>query len=489
MRSLRARFAIWLVLPLLLASGLAFALSGLLSVQRLDAEFPAAKERQLRFYAGLIAEPMWNLDLRTVEALLGLMLEDADAVAVELRDEGGHLVARAGADSIPENGRRFERVVSYSGPHVDRVIGRIMLAARNAQAADAIVAEATRFALVAGFVVAIALAAAYVALSRLVLRPLDAFRRAIADGGSAGRPQPVLWQSNDEFGEMTRAYNELAEQLDRHAQELAAANADLARHTVELGAAREIAERRSHDAEAASRAKSEFLASMSHELRTPLNAVIGFADIMHSELHGPVGNRHYRGYVDDILSSGRHLLSLINDVLDMAKVEAGKHQLANERIEISAAVAECRRIVAAIAEQAGVELRTAGTEAMIIEADARALKQVLLNLLSNAIKFTPAGGKVTVTAEALGGRCIVAVRDTGRGIAANDVERVLRPFEQVESVLVRRHTGTGLGLPLSKALVELHGGNLRIDSVPGQGTEVRFDLPLAKPEALLTSAA
>jgi len=489
MGSLRARFALSLGLPLLLASGLAFALSGLLSVQRLDAEFPAAKERQLRFYAGLVAEPMWNFDGRTIEALLGLMLQDADAVAVELRDEGGHLVARAGAEASLSGVHRFERVVTYNDPHIDRPIGRITLVARNAQAAEAMVGEAMRFALVAGIVVAIALAATYIALARLVLRPIDAFRQAIVAGDSSGRPQAVRWRSNDEFGEMTRAYNALAERLDRHAQALADANADLARRTVELGAAREIAERRSHDAETASRAKSEFLASMSHELRTPLNAVIGFADLMRVQLHGPMGNAAYRGYVEDILASGRHLLELINDVLDMAKVEAGKHVLATERLDIAATIDECRRITAAIAAQAGVELRTPEAEMLVAEADARAVRQVLLNLMSNAIKFTPPGGSVTVTLEVVAARCVVRVRDTGRGIAADDLERVLRPFEQVDSVLVRRHAGTGLGLPLSKALVELHGGALHIESEPGRGTEVRFDLPLVRPAELLTSAA
>lgn len=192
MRSLRARFALSLGLPLLLASGLAFALSGLLSVQRLDAEFPTAKERQLRFYAGLVAEPMWNFDGRTIEALLGLMLQDADAVAVELRDEGGHLVARAGAVASPPGVHRFERVVTYNDLHIDRSIGRITLVARNVQAAEAMVGEAMRFALVAGIVVAIALVVTYIALARLVLRPIDAFRKAIVAGDSSGRPQPVV---------------------------------------------------------------------------------------------------------------------------------------------------------------------------------------------------------------------------------------------------------------------------------------------------------
>lgn len=477
MRSLRSRFAVWLIAPLLIAMALAFALSGLLTVRRLDKEFPAEKERQLRFYAGLVAEPMWNFDRATIDALLGLMLQDTDVVAVELRDEGGHVVARSGTAESPTGAQRFERAVDYSGPHVQRTIGHIALLARNAQATQAIVSEATRFALVAGFVAAIALSAAYLALARLVLRPLDAFRHAMSATGPDGRPRLVPWRSNDEFGEVGRVYNELAMSLDRHAQELGAANADLARRTVELGASREVAEQRRRDAETASRSKSQFLAAMSHELRTPLNAVIGFSDLMRMELHGPIGNAAYRGYVEDILASGQHLLSLINDILDMAKVEAGKYEAAVEPVDLAAAIAECLRLAMPIALQAGIELRDVSGRPGMVLANPRALRQVLLNLLSNGIKFTPRGGAVSIAVAAGADRCVVEVRDTGAGIAAGDLARVLRPFEQGDPTLTRKHQGTGLGLPLSKALVELHGGRLEIESVPGQGTEVRFDLP------------
>ena len=228
----------------------------------------------------------------------------------------------------------------------------------------------------------------------------------------------------------------------------------------------------------ASRAKSEFLANMSHELRTPLNAIIGFSEIMSQELFGPIGAASYKGYVNDILSSGQHLLALINDVLDMSKIEAGKMALYLEPLAIGPLVEEALPLVRNRAETSGLMLiaEIAG-DLPEVEADARALKQILLNLLSNAVKFTPAGGRVTVRVRAEDGGVHLSVEDTGIGIDPDDLPRLAAPFEQVESQQSKTIQGTGLGLALSKAFVELHGSNLTIESRPGQGTRVSFLLP------------
>ncbi len=231
-------------------------------------------------------------------------------------------------------------------------------------------------------------------------------------------------------------------------------------------------------AEAANRAKSEFLANMSHELRTPLNAINGFSEIMVGELYGPLGDRRYKEYASDILMSGQHLLALINDILDMAKIEAGKLNLKFEAISIEEVAQDVMRLMRGRAEEAGLKLLAEVRDLPDVEADYRAVKQILLNLISNAVKFTPRGGQVSLTATRLGDQISLAVRDTGIGISPEDLERLARPFEQVETQHAKTQQGTGLGLALTKSLIEMHGGRLLMESEPGAGTTVTVFLPL-----------
>ncbi|MEM7729383.1 MAG: ATP-binding protein [Pseudomonadota bacterium] len=230
-------------------------------------------------------------------------------------------------------------------------------------------------------------------------------------------------------------------------------------------------------AEEANQSKSEFLANMSHELRTPLNAINGFSDIMKKEMFGPLGDPRYREYISDILFSGQHLLSLINDILDMSKIEAGKMSLNTEVVSISDIISQVLRIVRGRADENRLKLVHDDIDAHDIEADPRAVKQVLLNLATNAIKFTPEGGVVTLEVEPKSTGIIVHVSDTGIGISEEDIARLAQPFEQIDSQHSRKHEGTGLGLALSKSLVELHGGNFSIASKLGEGTTVTFTLP------------
>lgn len=249
-------------------------------------------------------------------------------------------------------------------------------------------------------------------------------------------------------------------------------------------------------AESANTAKSEFLANMSHELRTPLNAINGFSEIMVGEMFGPLGDPRYKEYSGDILSSGQHLLALINDILDMSKIEAGKMNLKFEPLTLEDVVEDAARLIRNRADSAGLALDLEFPRDLPeVEADYRAVKQVLLNLLSNAIKFTPRGGRVTVRADArpdpFGERVRITVRDTGIGIASDDLKRLAKPFEQIESQHSKTQQGTGLGLALTKSLVEMHGGALDIRSTPGEGTTVGFSLPVrqrgAPPESLRRS--
>ena len=241
-------------------------------------------------------------------------------------------------------------------------------------------------------------------------------------------------------------------------------------------------------AESANRAKSEFLANMSHELRTPLNAILGFSEIISAESFGAVGDRKYVEYAKDIHDSGQHLLGIISGMLDLAKIEAGKMEMNEEDLQIGALVDACMRFVAVRAEAAGISLDARlAPDLPRLRGDLRQLRQVVLNLLSNAVKFTPVGGIVAVSAEIVAdGWLALSVSDTGIGIAATDVPKALAPFGQVDGGLNRKYEGTGLGLPLAKALVELHGGHLELVSATAKGTTVTVRLP---PSRLASRAA
>jgi two-component system cell cycle sensor histidine kinase PleC len=237
-------------------------------------------------------------------------------------------------------------------------------------------------------------------------------------------------------------------------------------------------------AEEANQAKSEFLANMSHELRTPLNAIIGFSEIMETGMFGPLGASKYHEYCRDIRDSGNYLLDVINDILDMSKIEAGRTTLDFQDVDLAQIIADAVRVLAARAAEKRLEIKLEVAPAIRLKADRRALKQVALNLLSNAVKFTPEGGRVTVRARTVAGAATLAIEDTGIGIPKTALKNLGRPFEQVESQLTKSHKGSGLGLAIAKSLTDLHGGCVRIRSTQGVGTIVLVRLPLERAAAL-----
>jgi signal transduction histidine kinase len=237
-------------------------------------------------------------------------------------------------------------------------------------------------------------------------------------------------------------------------------------------------------AESANRAKSEFLATMGHELRTPLNAVIGFSEIMLAEVLGPIGNDQYKGYLRDIHAGGNHLLEVINNILDLAKAEAGRLELLEQRVEVPALIDTVLRMLRPRAADAGLVLETKlPADLPRLRGDEPKLKKILLNLVSNAVKFTPNGGRVEIAA-AVGscGGLTIAVRDTGIGIDEANLAKVLEPFRQADGSLGRKYGGVGLGLPLAQAFAELHQGTMTITSRPGGGTSVVLEFPPGRSE-------
>jgi signal transduction histidine kinase len=235
----------------------------------------------------------------------------------------------------------------------------------------------------------------------------------------------------------------------------------------------------SAEADFANRAKTEFLAHMSHELRTPLNAIIGFSELICEGLICPVLDKKSLEYIGDIHSSGLLLLAIVNDVLDMSKIESGKLELLFEQVAVQRVIAETIPIVSKLAHSRGLEIVfNAPQEDITIVADERALKQIVLNLVSNAIKFSNEGGRVeigTAIHETKG--LLLSIEDRGIGMTSEELERALQPFAQAKPTTTRTHGGTGLGLPIVKGLVDAHGGNLIIESTPGEGTIVRVMLP------------
>ncbi len=305
-------------------------------------------------------------------------------------------------------------------------------------------------------------------IDRRVVAPLNAAARATIELAKGNLDIAVPRERrNNEIGRLSQALLRLRDNSVELAR-MAAAEAELKRQ----------AEQGRWSAEAASRMKSQFLANMSHELRTPLNAIIGFSEVMAGEMLGPLGEPRYKGYARDIHESGRHLLDVINDILDMSRVEAGKMESRESAIDVESVVATALRFVAERGAAAGLRVVTRVAPGLpFLFADERMVKQILLNLLSNAIKFTPAGGEVTVSAAVeAAGPLLLAVADTGIGIAADDTQRAIEPFGQIDSDLNRRYQGTGLGLSLVKSLLDLHGGTLTLESQPGIGTvaTVRF---------------
>lgn len=329
----------------------------------------------------------------------------------------------------------------------------------------------------------LALIAAAAGFQYIVGGRLRRLLTGITEMTRSGHRRPVADSGKDELGQAIAAFNKMLEQDEKRERELekthdalSAANANLElrvkERTAELSAAKD-------QAEAANRAKTSFLARISHELRTPLNSIIGFSQLMQNEAFGPVGNDRYKEFVEHIHDGSGHLLAIINDVLDFAKIEAGMSELSESAVNIARLVERVARLISPQASECGIRLDVdIAPNLPQVMADETKLKQILLNLLSNAVKFTSHGGDVQIgVARTDNGDFRFAVTDTGIGIDEAHLAQVFDAFVQVDDSHDRSYEGTGLGLPIARALTELHDGSIAIESTPGVGTTVRVTLP------------
>ncbi len=419
------------------------------------------RERAFSLLQTSLLDDVISEDIPRIELTLRqFVARDPSAFSIDLANEAGVTLFR-----FRRPARRPATLVSFYEPitHSGERFGTLAMDWDNSEAERQILVRASTIALAVGATCAALGLLFFLLVQTLVIRPIDAIaaRLAAIQRGAAPRDEGLPATSAVELQRLNESLNALGEFL-----------ALKDRRENELRQARDLADQ-------ASRVKSEFLANVSHELRTPLNAINGFSEVMRLEMYGPIGNRRYRSYAEDINESGLHLLAVINDILDVAKVEAGKLELHLEPVDLGDLAALCVDTMGEMAEGAGLKIEVSLADGLPrVWADGLRVRQILLNLLSNAIKFTPRGGTVrlSITWHATLG-AIVTISDTGIGIPQHKLAIVLEPFGQVESMLSRRYRGTGLGLPLVKAFVELHGGSLSLTSEVGTGTEVRFNLP------------
>jgi len=361
---------------------------------------------------------------------------------------------RAAIDTVSLDGRQsYSSMADIGAPPWTVVIE---------QPADVVTAPLRRSLFVAFGILAIALMLSFLVshwYARRLSRPILALESAATEFGQGNFRKRVEVRTGDEIELLAGELNRMADQLQEYTTSLERKVAD---KTAEL--------------EAANRHKSEFVANMSHELRTPLNAVIGFSEVLKERMFGELNPKQME-YVKDIYSSGQHLLSLINDILDLAKVEAGRMELDIHEFDVRAAIANCCTLIRERAQRQKLKLESEIEDDICLwPADERKFKQVLLNLLSNAVKFTPAGGTVTVRGRVERDWLAVSVIDTGIGIAPHDRAAIFEEFRQVRTG-VAKHEGTGLGLSLSRRLIELHGGTLTLESTPGHGSTFTARFP------------
>ncbi|MHB9111144.1 MAG: sensor histidine kinase [Thermoleophilia bacterium] len=334
-----------------------------------------------------------------------------------------------------------------------------------------------KFMLIGGLGIVALLVLLDLILNRYMVKPVAKLARLTQAVAKGDFSQRVNTRSKDELGELGRSVNRMTESLEIQSEDLKGKVGELEMVNKDIQAREQELQATNRQLEKANRLKSQFLATMSHELRTPLNSIIGFSELLEDETYGALNNKQMK-YVGNIVVSSKHLLQLINDILDLAKVESGTVGIHPEKLSLSDAMSVVKSVVEPLATKKDIGLSIELDDGVdTITADPARLKQILYNLLSNAIKFTPTGGRVSIAATANNGGVEISVTDTGIGIGEKDQQRIFSEFLQVEGSYARKYEGTGLGLALTRKLVELHGGRIWVESSPGKGSCFTFTIP------------
>ncbi|MFA6001796.1 MAG: ATP-binding protein [Thermoleophilia bacterium] len=342
---------------------------------------------------------------------------------------------------------------------------------------DLIRAQQIRFMLIGGLSIIGLLLLLYLILYFFMVKPVNRLARVTQSVAKGDFTQKVDIRSHDELGELGRSVNRMTQSLEVQSEQLRGKVDELEHVNQNLQSREQELQLTNRQLETANRLKSQFLATMSHELRTPLNSIIGFSELLEDETYGGLNPKQMK-YIGNIVVSSRHLLQLINDILDLAKVESGTIEIHPESLSLHEAMSIIKSVVEPLATKKSINMTINMDEHVdTVAADPARFKQILYNLLSNAIKFTPAGGMVSMDVSRKNGTVEISVSDTGIGISQEDQERIFSEFLQVEGSYARKYEGTGLGLALTKKLVELHGGRIWVDSTPGKGSRFIFTMP------------